>query len=244
MSSRTHTTMASCRSTALHTIRQSAVLAALVVAVAIMATAASADVLLDNLGADMAARQYNVLGQTYTTDPNGETRGGTSFTVSTASNYRLDSISAIVQYVSGGTSSFEFALYDNTSSGLPGNQIASAVATADPSGVLKLCSAGFNTDTILLAGNTYWAILQASTGSNIKIGVLKGTSLPGTGRYAMYGNMGAKDTSGNSLPPYWMPMWTPGIQVTGTAVPEPASAVVLLIGSVVALARRRSGRKQ
>lgn len=198
------------------------------------ATGASADILVNNLGADPA--KYNTVYGPNARGLNRETGGAISF--SPTSNCYLNSISVIANYVSGNAASFDLALFSDNA-GLPSSLIAGASRTITPDGlgVFKTYSADFGSSILLTAGTTYWAVAWTTGASNdIVLNLQKGpfdannsTILPSE-RIAMYGNMGGTNPDGSPLLPYWMHMWNPGIQVTGSPVPEPSGLLALLGG--------------
>jgi hypothetical protein len=219
----------------------------------VTAVSAMSYVLVSNL--DPANQGVQTVKGTIASGLNGQTAGGISFTVPTAASYYLNSISLDAKYSSGASTSFEIAIYSD-SSNLPSAQLFSRTLAIDNvSTTLKTYTADFGTGTELTAGTTYWAIVQATGATNdLTFTVRKGTLLPDDPdglRRAMYGNMGAKLPDGvTPAPPYWMHMWTPGIQVLGTfgtPVPEPSGLLALSCGTISSVGyvirkRRRTSR--
>ena len=221
--------------------------------IAILLTVASAsargDVILDNI--DPANAQFNTIyGPLHWT--NGETAAAVSFSVS--SDSKLDAISIIAKYVSGGSRSFNLAIYGDAA-GLPSSSlIARRTLDISASGVFETYTANFAGETLLTAGSTYWAVVStAGAGSDLSFALQKGKisgynssgkqipSLP-TSRLGMYGNM--KSAADPTLP-YWMHMssWNPGIRVEGSPVPEPSGLLSVFVGLVSMVGILRRGRR-
>ena len=215
---------------------------ALAVAVLLaVAVSVCADMLVSNLDPANAGHQT-----VYGPNANGlygETGGGVSIIVPSTSNYYLNTISAICMYVSGNSTTFELALYDDLA-GLPGSKVASRSLVAATTSSYAAYTADFGSHVQLTAGNTYWAaILAPGADNDLKLYIKKGTTLDGS-RRAMYGNMGETLPDGSPKPPYWMHMSTPGFEVDGSPVPEPSGLLALSggVAALIGLARRRQGR--
>jgi uncharacterized membrane protein len=224
------------------TLKHGTLLATIAIAgvlLALAAVSAGADVLANNLDPANAS-SYKVYGPS-ANGLNGQQAGAAAFTVSTSSDFALNSITAIVKYMSGSARTFELALYStDSSSNLPYSQIASRTLTIDTASDFTAYTADFGNAIRLTAGTTYWAAIQAPTpGSDMYLSLKKGTTLSDNAR-AMYGNMGAKLPDGTAVPPYWMHMWTPGFEIQGTPLPEPSALLALSVGtSILAFTRRR-----
>lgn len=217
-----------------------AIIAIVIVMLALTALSAGADVLANNLDPGNAT-SYKIYGPS-ANGLNGQQAGAAAFTVPISSDFDMISITAIVKYVSGSATTFELALYgNNASSNLPLSQIASQTLTIDTASDFTAYTADFGNTVRLTAGATYWAAVQAPTpGSDIYLSLKKGTTLSDNAR-AMLANMGGKLPDGSPAPPYWMHMWTPGLEVQGSPVPEPSALLALSSGvaSMLGLVWRR-----
>jgi hypothetical protein len=140
--------------------------------------------------------------------------------------WRVDGIAA---YLSGGQPGEHFALslYQDTSSHLPGDLIASTSVSFNADGWNGAAALGWQ----LTSGNSYWLGVEGLAGSFIA--PVGGLTMPGLTAFADGSHQGAYQAyAGIQF----------GVQLTG-AVPEPAALGLLLLGLLGVAAATRHQRR-
>jgi PEP-CTERM motif len=139
---------------------------------------------------------------------------------------------------SGGAGTFFVDLYSNTA-GKPGLVLATLVTSTDPGSGHVTFS---NLNQTLAPNTTYWIVLGENSSSHLALGWGVTADTSGTGSGFQTLNATSQDSgttwSTTTSAPYQM-------QLIASAVPEPSSAVCLVLGGFAVLAltlRRRSSR--